>query len=387
MVSACTQFLDGHIFPPTLFYQAGDLSCMRALMALGADANALGKRNQTPLDLATSQWAKLQRSKTVSTMVTCEEEICASAALLTQASHMTTMTDVSRRDDSPSPECLTAPSVCGTMLDTLRQAPFGRPRSFSTKSISKYGAGTSVRQHTPSLSPCHAPATNKFSSPVSDGRHTYISQSSSDDSRDFLESMLIRSLSPERDIEVPPDPGSPVASVHFGQFDEVLQLLYSVGAQRHDSKWLKHMRRLPELISGADCIEPDELLQSIKISDFIEGRMPLSLCEQLTEHINSILESGKSLSGNIDEAIAISFQEKDIRDYKKTKKEDGIAFTMQGGSRILVLDGGGMKGLVEIEVLAQLEEHTGKKVTELFDWIIGTSTGGIVALALVYGEW
>ena len=33
----------------------------------------------------------------------------------------------------------------------------------------------------------------------------------------------------------------------------------------------------------------------------------------------------------------------------------------------------------------QIERHTGRKITELFDWIVGTSTGGIVALALVYG--
>ena len=34
----------------------------------------------------------------------------------------------------------------------------------------------------------------------------------------------------------------------------------------------------------------------------------------------------------------------------------------------------------------QLEEATGRRITELFDWIVGTSTGGIIALALVYGE-
>ena len=51
----------------------------------------------------------------------------------------------------------------------------------------------------------------------------------------------------------------------------------------------------------------------------------------------------------------------------------------------MFLDGGGMKGLVQIEALVQLEEATGRRITELFDWIIGTSTGGIVALALVYG--
>ena len=56
------------------------------------------------------------------------------------------------------------------------------------------------------------------------------------------------------------------------------------------------------------------------------------------------------------------------------------------GSRILCLDGGGVRGLVQIEILRQIEKRTGKKITDLFDWIVGTSTGGIIALALVYGE-
>ena len=56
------------------------------------------------------------------------------------------------------------------------------------------------------------------------------------------------------------------------------------------------------------------------------------------------------------------------------------------GSRVLFLDGGGIRGLVQIEVLMELEERTGCKVTELFDWIVGNSTGGIVALGLVYGK-
>ena len=56
------------------------------------------------------------------------------------------------------------------------------------------------------------------------------------------------------------------------------------------------------------------------------------------------------------------------------------------GNRVLFLDGCGIQGLVQIEVLMELECHTGCKITELFDWIIGTSTGGIVALGVVYGK-
>ncbi|KAJ8263921.1 hypothetical protein GJAV_G00143100 [Gymnothorax javanicus] len=61
-----------------------------------------------------------------------------------------------------------------------------------------------------------------------------------------------------------------------------------------------------------------------------------------------------------------------------------------GGSRrmdrLLCLDGGGIKGLVLIQMLIALEREAGRPVRELFDWVAGTSTGGILALAVVHGK-
>ena len=50
--------------------------------------------------------------------------------------------------------------------------------------------------------------------------------------------------------------------------------------------------------------------------------------------------------------------------------------------KILSIDGGGIRGVIPAMVLAQIESLTGKPVSELFDLIAGTSTGGVLALAL-----
>ncbi len=53
--------------------------------------------------------------------------------------------------------------------------------------------------------------------------------------------------------------------------------------------------------------------------------------------------------------------------------------------RILSLDGGGIRGAFTASFLATLESATGRRVVDHFDLIVGTSTGGIIALALALG--
>ncbi|CAI5681177.1 unnamed protein product [Oreochromis niloticus] len=53
---------------------------------------------------------------------------------------------------------------------------------------------------------------------------------------------------------------------------------------------------------------------------------------------------------------------------------------------VLCLDGGGIKGLVLIQMLIALEKEAGRPTRELFDWVAGTSTGGILALAIIHGK-
>lgn len=49
--------------------------------------------------------------------------------------------------------------------------------------------------------------------------------------------------------------------------------------------------------------------------------------------------------------------------------------------KILCIDGGGIKGLYSAQLLAKFEEVFDVKISECFDMLCGTSTGGIIALA------
>ena len=106
---------------------------------------------------------------------------------------------------------------------------------------------------------------------------------------------------------------------------------------------------------------------------YSEGEMSRTLYKDLEENINEVFSDCMSLPPG-DLVQALPRQQKELERYKKT------------GNRILCLDGGGIKGLVQIDILSQIEEASGKRITELFDWIIATSTGGILALAMVYGR-
>jgi len=54
----------------------------------------------------------------------------------------------------------------------------------------------------------------------------------------------------------------------------------------------------------------------------------------------------------------------------------------EGRYRVLALDGGGIRGLIPAQVLKEIETHMGRPISEMFNLIAGTSTGGILALGL-----
>jgi len=58
---------------------------------------------------------------------------------------------------------------------------------------------------------------------------------------------------------------------------------------------------------------------------------------------------------------------------------------MSSNKRILSIDGGGIKGTFPAAFLAAIEENLDRPIGEYFDLISGTSTGGIIALALGLG--
>ncbi|HEY4789248.1 MAG TPA: patatin-like phospholipase family protein, partial [Bacteroidales bacterium] len=53
-----------------------------------------------------------------------------------------------------------------------------------------------------------------------------------------------------------------------------------------------------------------------------------------------------------------------------------------GTFRILSIDGGGMRGIIPLQILKRIELLTGKPIYNSFDLIAGTSTGGLLACAM-----
>src|SRR3546814_11307219 len=53
--------------------------------------------------------------------------------------------------------------------------------------------------------------------------------------------------------------------------------------------------------------------------------------------------------------------------------------------RVLTIDGGGIKGVFAASFLAEIADTLGGKLSDHFDLLSGTSTGGLIALGLGLG--
>ena len=137
---------------------------------------------------------------------------------------------------------------------------------------------------------------------------------------------------------------------------------------------------------------------SYSVTDSIPGcRNILSLqpmlCKRFSDDEGSELTEGDEFIDSLSTSLQFETYHSQakyhchtMRSLKSSLNEMSVSRKPRNGDRVLCLDGGGIKGLILIEMLSTIERATGKRIVDLFDWFVGTSTGGILALALVYSK-
>ena len=103
-------------------------------------------------------------------------------------------------------------------------------------------------------------------------------------------------------------------------------------------------------------------------------------------YIHTLANTFEKLKGKIEQTTLDELLACAMETFDYTVQQEPVGRRQRNGDRVLCLDGGGIKGLILIELLSCVEKVTGKKIIDLFDWFVGTSTGAILALALVYSK-
>ncbi|UNI24922.1 hypothetical protein JDV02_010639 [Purpureocillium takamizusanense] len=131
------------------------------------------------------------------------------------------------------------------------------------------------------------------------------------------------------------------------------------------------------------------------IDDFVSHSTCLACLDRIPEHClpcghvicsACVAAAGKSIDGGFVELKRCPLLEHRQAEYW-SKPWIGCVKPEQAGLRILTLDGGGIKGVTELELLMRIQKCLGEvPLREFFDLIVGTSAGGIIACGLGPGE-
>ena len=313
--------------PLNVFSQEQDLECIKILIAIGADITATDQQGKTPLDLLSDDITDTESSNDTS-----------------RSSIRANINATDQQGKTP------LDLVSDDITDTESS------NDTSRSSIGTNINATDQQEETP---------LDLLNDDITDA------ESSNDTSRRLKDASTL----PPRSLK----------QGHSSVFknptrkaprQEIIELLKTTGGLRGK---LVDRAAHPSRIESFPLVPLNGSFQDVKQRKQVL-RWAAQLTTQYSELERNIREwfrntshAGETQLLSSNEAVPLAMQLNEMEKFK------------QAGSRILCLDGGGIRGLIQLEVLSQLERKTGRRITELFDWIIGTSTGGIIALGLVYG--
>ena len=161
-----------------------------------------------------------------------------------------------------------------------------------------------------------------------------------------------------------------------------------------DGKSVMDVAKLNEWRAGIDLLYMLGVA-SYSVTDSIPGHCNIlslqpMLCRRFSDDEGSELTEEDIFMDSLSTSLQLHSQAKyqccTMKSLRSSLNEVSVSSKPRNGDRVLCLDGGGIKGLILIEMLSAIERATGKRIVDLFDWFVGTSTGGILALALVYSK-
>nr|XP_029732321.1 85/88 kDa calcium-independent phospholipase A2-like isoform X5 [Aedes albopictus] len=138
-----------------------------------------------------------------------------------------------------------------------------------------------------------------------------------------------------------------------------------------------------------------EIKEEVKTVDVSQERKGASMMDALLSMFTNKVEAASKDSGSgsskasptgknsIDVGDEPMLEEPTVHESSCPPPDSG---EWHGRGRLLCLDGGGIRGLVLAQMLLEIENLSQTPINHLFDWIAGTSTGGILALALGCGK-